>query len=1000
MLRIALAGGNITGSTVLSMLRGEPDIRVVGVYERDGETPGAVLAKKWDIPVFNDLDSLVRTAEPEIVLNVTGDPKLSDAIRASFRHVEVIDSAGGRLLWKTIEKQKKAMVELYKAIEDQKRIVAVAEDVSRTEYLNEFMKFVLDRAIEIADAAAGSVALIEEDEMVILAAKGLSRRLSETMRWKVMPGGLTDLVIQKKGMVAIQDLSLVNYTNNALLIDEGIRAVLVAPLIVESHVLGVLYLDDFKPRQYSERQRRSVNLLSRILGLILERLSLMKRIREQEVEIFKLFERFDRKVIERTEELERTNRELDRASQLKSRFITNMNHELRTPMNSILGFSDVLLAKTFGDLTENQERYVRNIHVAGKHLLDLITNCLDIAKIEAGKYDMSYETFPVAGVLAEVLSTLKPLADKKGISLKLSVSEDVDTITADRVKLKQMVYNLLSNALKFTPEQGSAGILVERASGQNGGEGDDERIRFSVWDTGVGISAGDRDRIFDEFEQVDSTLSRRYEGAGLGLALTKKLVELHGGRIRVESKQGEGSIFIFELPVGVPVVAGTAPPGEAEAVDLNFPWMEEKAPLILVVEDDPASAELLTLHLTQAGYKVAHAYDGEDAITKAVNLKPFAILLDIMLPKKDGWEVLQALKESEATAQVPVLIHSIIDNQDLAFALGATDYLLKPLDKEALLERLKGLSIARGKKTPVTILIIESSGGLESLKDSADNRELLIYTAREGKRGLELATALMPDVILLDFELPDMLGFEAVRELKENPSTRNIPIFILTERDISVEDRISLVGKIERIIRKHRFDSDELLAHIREIEVLYPKKAGLVDELTGIFSHRYFQIRIAQEVERALRYKQPLNLLLLDVDSFGAFVSSHGDREGNAVLKKIAELLRKNIRGSDVVVRYGGDAFAVLLPNTVLSAALSLGNKFNAIIRNYPFSHEDSQPKGRITVSVGIAFLDGQTPEELILCCERALGHAIRKGGDRVEIYAKEMDETAAFSQS
>ncbi|KAB2832262.1 MAG: response regulator, partial [Candidatus Dadabacteria bacterium] len=432
---------------------------------------------------------------------------------------------------------------------------------------------------------------------------------------------------------------------------------------------------------------------------------------------------------------------------------------------------------------------------------------------------------------------------------------------ADRVKLKQMVYNLLSNALKFTPEQGNAGLLVERASGQNGGEGDEERIRFSVWDTGVGISTGDRERIFDEFEQVDSTLSRRYEGAGLGLAFTKKLVELHGGRIWVESKPGEGSIFTFEMPVGAPVVAGTGPHGEAEAVDLNFPWMEEKAPLILVVEDDQASAELLTLHLTQAGYKVAHAFDGEDAVVKATNLKPFAILLDIMLPKKDGWEVLQALKEGEVTSQIPVLIHSIIDNQDLAFALGATDYLLKPLDKEALLDRLKGLSMARGKKTPVTILIIESSGTLESLKDSADKRELLIYTARDGKRGLELATALTPDVILLDFELPDMLGFDAVRELKESPSTRNIPIFILTERDISVEDRMSLVGKIERIIRKHRFDSQELLDHIREIEVLYPKKAGLLDELTGIFSHRYFQIRIAQEVERALRYKQPLTLL-------------------------------------------------------------------------------------------------------------------------------------------
>jgi diguanylate cyclase (GGDEF)-like protein len=367
-----------------------------------------------------------------------------------------------------------------------------------------------------------------------------------------------------------------------------------------------------------------------------------------------------------------------------------------------------------------------------------------------------------------------------------------------------------------------------------------------------------------------------------------------------------------------------------------------------------------------------------------------------MLPRKDGWEVLQELKSDPQTSEIPVIIHSIVDNKDLAFALGATDYLLKPLDKEALLSKLEEINIAKGKlSVPVSILVIESDESVANyFKQIFEPQGFLIYTASEGKRGIDLATALRPSVILMDFSLPDMLGFDVIKELKESHSTKDIPIFILSERDITVEDRLSLVGKIERIVRKHAFDTKELIGHIKELEVLYPKRAGLIDDLTGLFSHRYFQIRLAQEVERATRYKLPLNLVLLDIDYFGQYVKDHGEYYGNIILKKISELLRKNIRGSDVVIRYGGDSYAVVLPNTVITAALSLSNRFNAIIKNYPFLYEDSQPKGKITASVGLVFLDGHTTEEFILCAEKALTMAINKGGDRVEVYSKEYDET------
>ncbi|MBI4746416.1 MAG: PAS domain S-box protein [Deltaproteobacteria bacterium] len=639
MIKIAIIGAGKGGSALLDIFHTNGEVKVVGISDKDKNAQGLVLAEQWGIFIAGGIKEIC-DQNPDIVINATGQPETSRLIKESFPYpVEIIEGTVARLMWELVTRQQKARKDIEAIAMEKIKVLQELEDS------HNYLQGVLDDSQDM-------IVTTDTEGKVIKFSKGGERILGYRMD-EIIGRSALELYADEKEREKILDTvkkkgAAYNYET-------------------------VLLTKDGAPRDISLTISELRDKWGSVIGTvgvskdITEEKHLRKEMENLNIELEELNERLEEKVLERTRELERTNRELKKANELKGRFIANASHELRTPLNSIIGFSDVLLGKTFGDLTEKQERYINTILTSGKHLLHLVNNILDLAKIEAGKTDLSYETFKVKDVINEVIMVLKPLIDRKMIGLETEVGSDVDIFTADKVKFKQVLYNLLSNAVKFTPDGGKVQIGIEKLvnnallpwafKGQ-------EFLGISVRDTGPGIRPKDMDRIFDEFEQLDP--SKSTEGTGLGLSLTKKLVELHGGHISLESEYGQGASFNVYLPFVIDIEVLKEPQA---APPLDLPWMKDEGPVVLVVEDDLPTAELITIHLSQAGYRVSHAYDGVEAIQKAKDEKPFAITLDVMLPKKDGWEVLQSLKTDPVTRDIPVIIQSIIENKELAFAL-------------------------------------------------------------------------------------------------------------------------------------------------------------------------------------------------------------------------------------------------------------------------------------------------------------------------------------------
>ncbi len=564
--------------------------------------------------------------------------------------------------------------------------------------------------------------------------------------------------------------------------------------------IGVLAAYAARASLFAEDDLVLAQLLADQAAVVLEGRSLFDQVAQRSRDLEAAVAALETEVAERLqaeEAVRASNEALRRASQVKSDFLANMSHELRTPLNAIIGFSEVLQDCLFGPLNDRQQRYVSNVLEGGRHLLHLVNDILDLSKVEAGHMELHREDLDVYALMAEAGQTMAPMAQQAEISLDVCRPEGALLVQVDHQRFLQILYNLLSNAVKFTPAGGAVRLSCEVLP---------DTVSVSISDTGIGIAPEDQARVFEEFAQVDSTLSRSRQGTGLGLSLTQRLVELTGGAITLVSAPGKGSTFSFTVPR---VNARPDLPGRHGE--------------ILVVEDHPPTQELLRIYLTEAGYGVHVVHETEQVMPAAIALQPVAITLDLLLGEDETWPLLRDLKIHEATRSIPVVIISILaDEQRTGFALGAAHYLVKPVARQHLLQALEE-TVERHPETCV-LAVDDEPHALELLSIAMAGEPYTLITAGTGAEALALMAQRRPDVLIVDLMMKPMDGFDLIATLAAEELTSDIPIIVLTARELTAADLARLKGYVTVTLSKSGLARDQLM---RELErAIHGKRIG------------------------------------------------------------------------------------------------------------------------------------------------------------------------------
>ena len=685
------------------------------------------------------------------------------------------------------------LAELHELLQQQTATADVLKVISRSTFdLPTVLQTLVESAARLCDADKGTITRQQGGVFFRAEAYGFSPEFiayARTVPVQPERGSVTGRALLEGKIIYIPDVQAdPEYTWAEAQRLGGFRTILGVPMLREGVAIGVLALTRSEVRPFTDKQIELVSTFADQAAIAIENVRLFEEIQDK-------------------------SHQLEIASQHKSQFLASMSHELRTPLNAIIGVTEML--REDAEALKQDVEPLDRVLGAGRHLLALINDILDLSKIEAGRMELHLESFPLAPLIEDVAKTIEPMATKNGNRIVIDCPSDLGTIHADQIRFRQALLNLASNANKFT-ERGTVTIAARPHRTE---------ITVAVTDTGIGMTPEQMGKLFQEFSQADASTTRRYGGTGLGLAISRHFCRMMGGDITVESQPGKGSTFTIRLPRIVQSGETLATQGRAEVArpEPAHPIGEgAEEPLILVVDDDATVRELVVRHLERAGFAAVAARGGQEGLRLVRELRPAAVTLDIMMPDLDGWTVLAAIKGDPALASIPVVLMSIVDQKNRGYALGAADYLVKPVDRAKLVETLTSIC---GPRAGRALLVDDDDMVRRSVRQALEPIGWKVTEAENGQVAVDSLTSAQPDVIILDLMMPKMDGFEFMDELRGRPDWQEIPVVVITAKDLTEEDRSRLNGGVERIIQKS--DRDEMLRQLsREISKCVKRRVG------------------------------------------------------------------------------------------------------------------------------------------------------------------------------